>query len=301
MSYLLNKTNGTVLPTIKDGTIDQKLTDLTLFGKSCSSYGEFLNENFLHLLENFAKSTSPPRPIEGQIWYDSLEKRLKVYDGNGFRLTGGTLVSASLPSSISQGDIWIDTARHLLHFHDGTSVVLAGPQDPATAGFQIVTVNDKTSNPHMIMKIIIDERLFGIFSSETFLPENSVDGFDEIVTGINFSNLSMITNITDPVNDGDAVNYRYAKETVYQQAPYAISLDITSLSGTEDNPADKNPAIITEYLNKVFPVGKFELTIDTTVYPECRAVCTDTSNNTTTISIRQFSLKDGSWQFDYEV
>jgi hypothetical protein len=297
MSYSINKTDGSILTEITDGTIDQITTDLTLFGKSCSSYGEYLNENFVKLLENFAKSTSPEYPVEGQIWYDISEKRLKVYDGKGFRLTGGTLVSDYVPSSIAQGDIWIDTARHQLHFHDGTSVVLAGPFDSEITGFTTVTVFDIYGFSHMIMKIMIDGVLFGIFSSDTFTPEGDIDGFTEIVTGINLLNLSRITNLDDPVDDGDAVGYRMVKETIYQQAPYAISLDITSLTGTVQNPQDKNPQIITQYLNKIFPVGKFELTFETTVYPECRVVCTDDGE----VSIRQFSLQNGSWQFDYEV
>ena len=56
MSYEINKTDGTALVTLTDGTIDTS-TSLTLFGKSYSGFGELLNENLIKLLEN-SSSTS---------------------------------------------------------------------------------------------------------------------------------------------------------------------------------------------------------------------------------------------------
>ena len=44
MAYTINKTDGTVVATITDGTVDNT-TSLTLFGKSYSGFGELLNEN----------------------------------------------------------------------------------------------------------------------------------------------------------------------------------------------------------------------------------------------------------------
>ena len=58
MAYTINKTDGTVVATITDGTIDNT-TSLTLFGKSYSGFGEFLNEDLVKLLENSASSSAP--------------------------------------------------------------------------------------------------------------------------------------------------------------------------------------------------------------------------------------------------
>ena len=46
MSYKINKTDGTLLVDLVDGRIDTDSTDVTLFGKNYTGYGEFLNENF---------------------------------------------------------------------------------------------------------------------------------------------------------------------------------------------------------------------------------------------------------------
>ena len=63
MSYTIQKTDGQTLVQIIDGDIDQTSTDLTLIGKNASTYGVFINENFLHLLENFADVSAPNNPI----------------------------------------------------------------------------------------------------------------------------------------------------------------------------------------------------------------------------------------------
>ena len=50
MAYTINRTDGTAIATITDGTVDNS-TSLTLFGKSYSGFGEGLNENLVKLLE----------------------------------------------------------------------------------------------------------------------------------------------------------------------------------------------------------------------------------------------------------
>jgi hypothetical protein len=79
MPYSIDRFNGTTLTVIEDGTIDTT-TDIKLIGKNYAGYGEVQNENFLHLLESFSGTTAPPRPISGQIWFDSGTKKLKFYD-----------------------------------------------------------------------------------------------------------------------------------------------------------------------------------------------------------------------------
>ena len=59
MAYKLNKTNGSLLVDLIDGTIDINSTSLTLVGRNYTGYGEAFNENFIKLLENFSNSNSP--------------------------------------------------------------------------------------------------------------------------------------------------------------------------------------------------------------------------------------------------
>jgi len=77
MAYFVNKTDGTAI-LVLDGTKDTTSTSLTLIGRLATNYGEVQNENFLHLLENFALASPPANPITGQLWYDSGINSLKV-------------------------------------------------------------------------------------------------------------------------------------------------------------------------------------------------------------------------------
>lgn len=88
MAYSVNKTNGDLLVTLNDGTSDTTSTDITLIGKNFRGYGEILNENFIKLLENFANTTEPTNPIAGQIWYDTTNEQIKVFDGTDFVVVG---------------------------------------------------------------------------------------------------------------------------------------------------------------------------------------------------------------------
>lgn len=195
MSYIINKTDGSVLTEVVDGTIDQTATDLTLVGKNSSSYGEFLNENFIKLLESFANTNAPNNPITGQIWYDTTEGRLKVYDGNGFRVSGGTIVSNKVPSNLVQGDIWIDSYRKQLFFYDGTQLTLAGPQfndQQGLTGLTIETHLDTNQLSHTLAMMYVGQSLLGIWSKDEFTPATPITGAKagKIYKGFNTSSLT---------------------------------------------------------------------------------------------------------------
>ena len=180
MSYTINKTDGSVLTEIVDGTIDQSATDLTLIGKNALSYGEAFNENFIKILENFSSTTAPSNPITGQLWYDTSESRLKIYNGSSFKVAGGTIVSNTAPSSITQGDIWIDSTRQQLYFNDGVATRLAGPQYTAAqglSGFNITTIIDINGLSNTVAMLYVGNTLLGIFSKSTFYPGTPIPGF----------------------------------------------------------------------------------------------------------------------------
>lgn len=94
MAYTINKTSGTVLANVADGTIDSSTADLTLIGKNYSGYGDALNENFVKLLENFSNTTAPSSPLAGQLWWDSTNNLLKVYTGSTFKTVSSSTASA---------------------------------------------------------------------------------------------------------------------------------------------------------------------------------------------------------------
>jgi hypothetical protein len=56
MSYIINKSNGSKLVAIEDGSINVNVCDLTLVGKNYAGYGESIATNFVKLLENFSNT-----------------------------------------------------------------------------------------------------------------------------------------------------------------------------------------------------------------------------------------------------
>ena len=80
MSYIINNTRGQIVAVVGDGTINTTATDLALVGRAVTNYGEFQNENYVYLLENFANPASPPQPILGQLWYNSSTDVINTYN-----------------------------------------------------------------------------------------------------------------------------------------------------------------------------------------------------------------------------
>ena len=95
MSYTITLTDGTVFATIADGTINTTASPaLTLVGKNYAGYGQFLNTNFIRVLENSSNPTAPPAPITGQLWWDNspTDGRLQINTNN--TTTGWKYLSA---------------------------------------------------------------------------------------------------------------------------------------------------------------------------------------------------------------
>jgi hypothetical protein len=83
MAYTIVKSDGTVLTTIADGTINTTSTSLGLPGRNYAGYGQTLDTNFVHMMENFADTTPPSNPLRGQLWFDTNANTLYVCPADG--------------------------------------------------------------------------------------------------------------------------------------------------------------------------------------------------------------------------
>tara|TARA_B110000046_G_scaffold182047_1_gene215290 strand:+ start:1542 stop:2957 length:1416 start_codon:yes stop_codon:yes gene_type:complete len=193
MAYTINKTDGTVITTITDGTVDNT-TSLQLFGKSYSGFGEALNENLVKLLENAASTAAPSAPLKGELWFDTTTNQIKVYDGTSFKPTGGAKASASVPTSPSVGDLWLDATNDQVFVYTGdarshqvnSEWELVGPAFTAgqtQSGWKIETLAS-SGGDKVVSSMYAGATRVAILSKETFTPSASQTGFASIKAGI---------------------------------------------------------------------------------------------------------------------
>ena len=189
MAYTVNKTNtsASVASYIVQDNVLNTETDIKFVGKGYSGYGETIAENFLALLENFSNTTSPSKPIKGQLWYDEANARLKVYSGSNFQPLGGAVYQSSEPSTPSAGDIWIDADVDQMYFYNGSSHILVGPPASTTSGFTFDSITDSSDASQKITKLFNDGSLLAIISEDEFIPKTGITGFPTIKKGITFN------------------------------------------------------------------------------------------------------------------
>ena len=206
MAYTLNKTNGDVLTVLADGTTDSSTTNLTLVGKNATSYGEALNENFIKLLESFSSTTPPSVPLQGQLWWDSVNKQLAVYQGTAWKVLSHAIPSSTAPTAApTAGDLWWDTANGQLRGYTGSAWILVGPQTAAgaaTTDFQGNAVTDTGSASHTVGNVIVNNKLAAIFSTDStaFTPSFTypTSGITKLNPGLNFTTTAEPTAISTP-------------------------------------------------------------------------------------------------------
>ena len=173
MAYTINLTDGAVFAIIPDGTVNTS-SSMVLVGKNYAGYGEFLDENFIHLLENSSNSTAPSAPLTGQLWWDSTNNLMKVYNGSSWKTISAAAAAATAPVGNIVGDLWFDTTNQQLNIWTGSAWLVVGPAYSSSQGLSgsiALTINDITSTPHNVTGIYAANTLVSIVNPSTsFVP-----------------------------------------------------------------------------------------------------------------------------------
>jgi len=204
MSYTINLTDGTIFAVVADGTINTDSSQ-TLVGKNYAGYGEFLNENYVRLLENASNTSAPGAPLTGQLWWDKTNNVMKVYNGTIFKVISAATASGSQPTSNVTGDLWFDTTNDQLKAYNGTAFITIGPASTAgegTSGAIVTTITDNGASDHVVVQMYVNNVICGIWSKDaTFTPASAISGFATIGPGLNMS-----TTVSNAVFNGTATN-----------------------------------------------------------------------------------------------
>ncbi len=216
MAYTINRTDGTVVATITDGTLNNS-TSLTLFGKSYSGFGEALNENLVKLLENSSSSSAPVAPLPGELWFDTASKSIKVYDGTGFKPTGGARAQGTQPTSSSAGDLWLDTDDNQVYAYTGSAWKLVGPVYTDTqqlSGWKVEDIQ-YSGGTHTVSSMYANNVRVAILSRNTFTPSNTSEtsnGFAQINAGITL-NSTLSAQLTGNTSSASALDVSSTSNT----------------------------------------------------------------------------------------
>jgi len=168
MTYTVNKSDQSVLVNIPDGAIDTQNTSIKLIGKNASGYGESINENFVHMLENFASNVQPINPLLGQLWFDKNLNKLKVFLGTskGWLRIENISVSELSPEIPYKGDLWYDESEDTLKFYsNNNSWVNLGLGASAAGSVNAKYIKDINGVNKPVMEFTVGNKVVAIFSS----------------------------------------------------------------------------------------------------------------------------------------
>ena len=205
MPYTIDKTNGVKLTVVEDGKLNLS-TDLQLVGKNYAGYGQVINENLIKLLENFANGSAPMKPLSGQLWYDSLNKKIKFYTGSKWNQIIPTTISSVRPSDLSNNEYWFDSINYKLYLKHNDVFRIIGGNTVSGSGNNTVGTSLTTTevlSPSLVtydvVKLQINDITVAIISDQTFEVDATDPTYPEITKifkGITLIGADPITGIS---------------------------------------------------------------------------------------------------------
>ena len=234
MAYVINKFSGEELIVLDDGTLDTT-TSLGLVGRNYVGYGETQNENFVFLLENFANTAPPSRPIVGQIWFNTTDGTAYAYDGTQWNPIGSAAVSATTPTNNNKGALWLKTPVNQLFVYTGTEWRFIGPESVAGFGStraRSASLDNTAGDPRPVIFLETNGTAFAICTASAFVinPNNSVTGFSNVLqAGIN---LSETAKINGSITGNAATADQLATARLINGVPFNASSNITVTANT---------------------------------------------------------------------
>jgi len=192
MPYIVNFTDkDNKLPiTVYDNTSSTD-TSLTFPGRNVTGYGQTIAENFLALLENFAKESQPSNPVEGQLWYNTADGVLQIWDSTTWKAASNIQKGGVEPPTEQSkvGELWVDTTNQQLYVYSGTRWILVGPNFSTglRSGPIVEAVIDSDNVSRVVLIFYVEDTPIIIFSKDSFTPKISISGFVTIKSGLNIT------------------------------------------------------------------------------------------------------------------
>jgi hypothetical protein len=172
MAYIVNKTNGNIVAVVEDGTVDSTSSSINLVGKSTLNYGEYIAENEIFMLENFALETPPANPLVGQLWYDTTVNKIKAYDGDTWESPVTTQYYSTVTNTTGTGTITVQNDSGItvgenstvsMKFDNGSAVIQTNDTENALsinpADGMVTVLSDPTNDLGIATKGYVDSKV----------------------------------------------------------------------------------------------------------------------------------------------
>jgi len=198
-------------------------TDLSLVGRGYPNYGQKIAENFLHLLENFSNGTPPAHAVQGELWYDNVNNKLKVNTvtgGQRWSPVNGVWQQSTDPSlstitNVLPGDIWVNTSdnNYILSVRTNNSgwVQVSNTSTGATGSFS-TELFDSLGNPHYVVEHKSLGEIIAIDTADSFYPNPVIPNFNpQLFTG---TNMTTVGKFWGTAFSADALNLYSGVQTL---------------------------------------------------------------------------------------
>ena len=190
MSYLILKSDGTVLTTILDGTINTTSTSVGLPGRLYPGYGQVVDTNFVHVIENFADSTPPNAALKGQLWYNTANSTLCVAPSDSPSASSWVVIStvggnASFSNLTTTGNV---NANNLAISNTATANAI-------TVNYATVNVSANITNANITGNLVASNVLTNLVSTGSQTLVGNLVGTWTVSGGLDGNSLC--------VNDGN--------------------------------------------------------------------------------------------------
>jgi hypothetical protein len=121
-------------------------------------------------------------------------------------------ISAEAPARLRAGDIWVDTSNYQLKIFNNSDWTLVGPMitEGSTTGLEVDTLYGSADIPgvargHPVIKLWADGDIVAIVTNRAFTPRSILSGFTDLIPGINLRKTPSGSSSKVPVLNGTAV------------------------------------------------------------------------------------------------
>jgi len=217
MAYTIVKSDGTVLTTIADGTINTTSTSVGLPGRNYAGYGQTLDTNFVHQIENFAANTPPANPLRGQLWYDINNSLLKICptDGQSNANAWVTIAVSSSTATTTFGSVQVTGNLQANNITANNSIT----GNSITVAYATVTANATVANANLTGTTTAANLTTTVITTGSTSTPGTLTGVWTVNGPGGTANALVVTNgVINTVNGIKTDNYYYANGAPFTPA-----------------------------------------------------------------------------------